>query len=60
MKVKEIFFVTSEDGAITVDWVVLTATVLGLAGAAVLALHGPTGDVGDSVGAFLSDEVVVE
>lgn len=34
-----------EDGAVTVDWVVLTAAVVGLAGVAYTAINGPTGSV---------------
>ncbi len=37
-------FLRSELGAVTVDWVVLTAIVVGLGGATVLALGGTQGD----------------
>lgn len=53
-------FLRSEDGAITVDWVVLTAAVVGLAGAAVVNLNGPTGDVGDHVGNYLTNKEVTD
>ena len=33
-------FVKSEDGAISVDWVVLTAAVVGLAGASASLING--------------------
>ncbi|GAA6176655.1 Flp family type IVb pilin [Sulfitobacter pacificus] len=48
-------FIRSEDGAVTVDWVVLTAAVVGLAIIAILAISGPTGSVGTTVGSWLSD-----
>lgn len=47
-----------EDGAVTVDWVVLTAAVVGLAGATITALHGPTGDVSSNLSNALSDHEV--
>jgi hypothetical protein len=53
-------FLRSEDGAITVDWVVLTAAAVGLAGAAMVNLHGPTGDVGDHVGNYLTNHEVTD
>lgn len=46
-------FAKSEDGAVTVDWVVLTAAIVSLAVAAILSIHGSTGNVGDVVGAWL-------
>ena len=47
-------FACSEDGAVTVDWVVLTAAVCGLAVAAITSIEGATGSVGTSVMNFLS------
>ena len=41
-------FIRDEDGAVTVDWVVLTAAIVGLAVALVLALTN--GSVGVSAG----------
>ncbi len=38
-------FVTSEEGAVTVDWVVLTALVVGLAVAAFAAIDGGSSDL---------------
>jgi Flp pilus assembly pilin Flp len=43
-----------EDGAVTVDWVVLTAAVVGLAGAVVVSIQGGTTSVGTSVSSNLS------
>jgi hypothetical protein len=48
-------FRVSEDGAVTVDWVVLTAAVVGLAVAAMTSIYTPTANVGDGVGTFLTD-----
>lgn len=51
-------FVEDEDGAVTVDWVVLTAAVVGLASAAILSIQGGTESVGSSVGGNLSERTV--
>ena len=48
-------FLGSEDGAVTVDWVVLTAAVVSLAAVVIVAIHGSTGNVGDGVGGYLTD-----
>ncbi|MDF3412977.1 hypothetical protein HKX54_00775 [Sulfitobacter sp. M57] len=47
-------FSHSEDGAVTVDWVVITAAVVGLAGLAIVAISGSTGNVGDGIGTWLT------
>jgi Flp pilus assembly pilin Flp len=47
-------FFAQEDGAVTVDWVVLTAAVVGLAGAAYMSIQNGAGGVGTSVGTYLS------
>lgn len=47
-------FLRSEDGAVTVDWVVLTAAIVSLAVVAIFAIQGPTDDVGDGVGDYLT------
>jgi Flp pilus assembly pilin Flp len=47
-------FVASEDGAVTVDWVVLTAAVVGLAALAIVGIQSSTGAVGSNVGDYLS------
>ncbi len=47
-------FMTSEEGAVTVDWVVLTAAVVSLAVVAIFAIQGPTDDVGDGLGNYLT------
>ena len=51
-------YAQEEDGAVTVDWVVLTAAVVGLAGAATLSIHGGTESVGTSVGTSLTNVTV--
>jgi hypothetical protein len=46
-------FKESEDGAVTVDWVVLTAAVVGLGGAAVVGLQSANGTVTDRTSEYL-------
>lgn len=46
-------FNAKEDGAITVDWVVLTAAVVGLGVIAVAGLQGETGSVSDRTAEYL-------
>jgi len=48
-------FCRSEKGAVTVDWVVLTAAVVGMAGAALLSIKGSSDNVGAGTGTYLSD-----
>lgn len=47
-------FTKDESGAVTVDWVVLTAAVVALAIAAITAINTATGGVGSGIGAYLS------
>lgn len=47
-----------ESGAVTVDWVVLTAAVVGLCGLAFGALQEATGGLGSSVGETLTETKV--
>lgn len=51
-------FMKADEGAVTVDWVVLTAAVVGLAIAAIVAIQGATGSVGTSVGDHLAETEV--
>ena len=51
-------FIESEKGAITVDWVVLTAAIVSLAGIIMIAINGSTGNVGSGVSDYLSDYTV--
>ena len=47
-------FVRDDAGAVTVDWVVLTAAVVGLAASVIFAIQGGTDNVGDGTGTYLS------
>ncbi len=49
-----------ENGAVTVDWVVLTAAVCGLAIASFAAIQQSSSSVGDNVGAYLTEKTVEE
>ncbi|MGB3177732.1 MAG: hypothetical protein WBC68_17380 [Albidovulum sp.] len=51
-------FAKAEDGAVTVDWVVLTAAVIGLLGIAMAGIRGNMTTVGMSVENFLSSQSV--
>mgnify|MGYP003418234708 CR=1 FL=1 len=51
-------FSTDESGAITVDWVVLTASIVGLGVAAIAAITGNMGSVGANVDSFLSGQSI--
>nr|WP_319247326.1 hypothetical protein [uncultured Celeribacter sp.] len=52
-------FNRDEDGAVTVDWVVLTAAIVGLAIAVIATISTSTDTLGDNVGTTL-DGVAVE
>ena len=43
-----------EDGAVTVDWVVLTAAVVGLGAAALTLVRAQTGTLSSAIGSYLS------
>ena len=47
-------FRADKDGAVTVDWVVLTAAIVGLGIAVLLAVRGGTVDMGEDIGSTLS------
>lgn len=51
-------FATSEDGAITVEWVVLTAAVVGLAVSGYLAIAGASGALSANADTTLSNLTV--
>lgn len=53
----KIFF-GKEDGAVTVDWVVLTAAICALAVVAIISIQGATGSVGTAVMNFLNGRTV--
>lgn len=44
-----------EDGAVTVDWVVLTAAVVGLGAAALMLIRSQTMTAADTIGDYLSE-----
>ncbi|UWQ92336.1 hypothetical protein QEZ52_06035 [Aliisedimentitalea scapharcae] len=56
-RIKETFR-KDEDGAVTVDWVVLTAAVVLLTGVAITSLQSASGGLGNNVGDHLTDTVV--
>ena len=51
-------FKADETGAITVDWVVLTASIVALGVMVVALLNGNLGSVGAKVNTFLSSQTV--
>ncbi|OAN74030.1 hypothetical protein A8B82_18550 [Sulfitobacter sp. EhC04] len=51
-------FRKSERGAVTVDWVVLTAAVVSLAVVIVLTIHNGAESVGDGTGTWLGNRSV--
>ncbi len=53
-------FLKSEDGAVTVDWVVLTASIIALGLVVVTTIAGGTTNVSSGLGANLSDAEVAE
>jgi Flp pilus assembly pilin Flp len=53
-------FLKDDDGAVTVDWVVLTAACVGMALAAMVSVFSGTQVFGDSVEAYLTDTTVEE
>lgn len=53
-------FVGQEDGAVTADWVVLTAAVVGLAAAAVVSVQVATTAMGPAISAEIENQMVGE
>ena len=51
-------FNEDEDGAVTVDWVVLTAAVIGLGVAALAAVKKGTGNLTTKINNYLSSQTV--
>lgn len=47
-------FITDEDGAVTVDWVVLTSAIVGLAIAVLVSVSGGVLDLSNDIDAALS------
>lgn len=52
-------FRRDEDGAITVDWVVLTAAIIGLAIALLALIAAGATDTSDGLGAHLSTQQIM-
>ena len=48
-------FHNDEDGAVTVDWVVLTAAIVGLGIAAISAVNGGVRDLGANIATDLNE-----
>ncbi|MDI3336543.1 hypothetical protein QKW60_09010 [Defluviimonas aestuarii] len=51
-------FHNEEDGAVTVDWVVLTAAVVGLGVAALAAVKKGTGKLTGEINSYLSKQTI--
>jgi Flp pilus assembly pilin Flp len=51
-------FLRGENGAVTVDWVVLTAAVVALTGVSITSLQSASGGLGNAVGETLTDTEV--
>lgn len=51
-------FRAQDDGAVTVDWVVLTAAIVGLAVALIAVIAAGATDKSSSVGAFLESREI--
>ena len=60
MKMFKLFktFRNDEEGAVTVDWVVLTAAVVGLGVAALAAVKGGTGALTSKISSHLSSQTI--
>lgn len=52
-------FAQEEDGAVTVDWVVLTAAIVGLALFAVLSAKAGSEDLGTKIGNYMQTAITV-
>ena len=51
-------FEEAEDGAVTVDWVVLTAAVVGLGVAALAAIKSGTGQLSTTINNHLASQTI--
>lgn len=54
------FLVRDEDGAVTVDWVVLTAGIVGLGVVVITSVATGTTEHSSAVGARLSSQTIIE
>lgn len=48
-------FMTDDEGAVTVDWVVLTAAIVALAVGVMFTIKGSSDDVGSGTGTYLTN-----
>ena len=55
MKTAILDFTVSDEGAVTVDWVVLTAAIVTLGITVMLSVGGSTTDLADDIGAAIDD-----
>ena len=55
MRIKFKDFASDDDGAVTVDWVVLTASICGLVVLAIAGLQGNMTSIGENAGNILSN-----
>ena len=53
-------FAADESGAVTVDWVVLTAAIVGLGIAVIASVSDGVGDLAEAISGSLSEAEVVE
>lgn len=51
-------FLKDEDGAVTVDWVVLTAAIVGLGIAVLTSVSGGTTSLADKISSNLSNQTI--
>jgi Flp pilus assembly pilin Flp len=60
MKLQNLFkkFFNDESGAVTVDWVVLTAAIVGLGMVVMTTVGGGVADLGDDIAADISTRAV--
>lgn len=59
MRVLYMGFMKSEDGAVTVDWVVLTAAIVGLGIAVITTVSNGALDHSAGIGAHLSNQEII-
>ena len=53
-------FAADESGAVTVDWVVLTAAIVGLGIAVIASVRTGTQDIGDKIQASLTSATIAD
>ena len=56
IKIRLARFAASESGAVTIDWVVLSAAVVGLVTAIFVTLGNDTADYSEDIGSFMSSQ----